>query len=266
MAEIVTASDLGLSLNGRLAVWSVSADTPMDEVLANLGTPIMEVDNLVVSTAVDAIVRLLRGQTKDYLPSFISIGSGGDLDQVTLLDTGARVGPNLADSYMRATTTRIPILTTEDGEESNEWSYVAVARPHEALSPIINELAVETGNGTLISHYITDADPSGRATRYCKTSLEYLIIRWTYSLSLSISGSIIIDETPTGTYLVVVDENGDTIFTILAEPRPGAATSTALLSQVTTGESGTIDVQINGTLTSQLVSGGSATITLQVIS
>lgn len=263
MANIITVSESDITLKGSFEMWAVPADVPYDDVLNNLGTPILAADNLVVSSAINVLVQLLRGKYEEYLPSFISIGSGGDLSQSTKLDTGARVGAAVTDTSMRATTARIPIVTTQDGENGNRWYYIAVARPHEAISPIINELGVETRNGTLISHYITAPDAAGLATKYTKTSLEYLVIRWRYELSLLINATIDVPSTSEeGWYLVITLADGTQITTALVAPRAGSATVLSLLAQVSSGAYGTIDVQSNYTITSATADGTPATIAL----
>lgn len=261
--NITSGAQLGL--RGRLAVYSIPATIPEGELLNSLNEPIFEAKNLVVSSATTALVQLLRGNVADYLPAYISIGSGGDFSQSTLLDTGARVGPQITDLALRAVTARIPIIHTEDGANSTTWSYVAVARPHEAISPIINELGVETRAGTLISHYVTDADDAGRSLRYCKTSLEYLVIRWTYELSLTLNVTDEpLAEVTEGYFLSITSESTEYL-TAQAIPRAGAATALALLSQTADGSAGTIDVQANYTVTSQEADGSAATITLEEV-
>ena len=266
MVDFSVHSGAELGLKGSLAVYSVPADVDEAEVLDYLDTPVFSAKNLVVSSATTALVQLLRGNVADYMPAYISIGSGGDFSQTTLLDTGARVGPQITDLGLRAVTARIPIIHTEDGANNTTWAYVAVARPHEAISPIINELGVETRSGTLISHYVTDADDAGRALRYCKTSLEYLVIRWTYELSLTLN----VVDTPISEvnegYFLAMDINGTEYLTAEAIPRAGAATAVALLSQTSDGSAGTIDVQADYTITSQEADGSAATISLTEVS
>jgi len=249
MVELLAADMPATCLVGTFSVWKVAADVPYEEVLTHLGEPLLEAKNLVVGNALHVLVQLLRGNTEDYTPAYITIGSGGDLDQVFRLDQGARVPASIADTYIRRPEARIPIVVTEDGDKPNVWHYVAVARPHEALTPVINELGVETRNGTLISHYISEEDSTGRATRYVKTSLEYLIIKWRYelTLALNITGS---DLAPVsgGVYLPFTLANGVTIMTVLVEPRPGASTTRALYFQLSNGTAGTVDIQNNSTL------------------
>ena len=263
MAKVDANTGSAGGLKGRLEVWTLPADAELD--LNNLGNPSWQADNLVVNSAADVVVGLLRGQVEDFLPSYISVGSGGDLNQDTGLDTGARVGPAITDASMRSTVARIPIATTEDGNLSNEWSYVAVARPHEAISPLLNEFGVESSNGTLISHFVTAADSTGRATRYCKTSLEYLVIRWTYTFTIATSDFTIVAGPEPGTYLVIDTSTGDQLYTLRADENAGSSTFLSFLTTVTTGAPGTIDLQSDNTVISQLADGSSASIDTQDI-
>lgn len=259
-AEAFTGAASGLQ--GSLEVWTIPAGAEPD--LDNLGEPTWQAKNLVVNSASDVIVGLLRGKVEDFLPSYISVGAGGDLNQTTGTDTGGRVGPQVEDTSMRSTVARIPIATTEDGNLTNEWAYVAVARPHEAISPMLNEFGVESANGTLISHYVTAADSSGRATRYCKTSLEYLVIRWTYSFTVATSEFAIVEGPEDGIYLVI-NSDGDEIYTLRASENPGSNTFLSFLTTITTGANGTIDLQSDNTVISQLADGTSASIDTQEI-
>lgn len=262
MVEITASSRHCAELKGSFTIWSVPADVPYEEVLNNLGTPILDAQNLVVNSALTVLVQLMRGNTNDYVPAYITIGSGGDLNQTTRLNTGSRVAASITDTYVRMPVARIPIVLTEDAAETNSWYYVAVARPHEALAPIINELGVETRNGTLVSHYITDSDPTlaGRAQRYVKTSLEYLIIRWKYELALVTNLAAEEIDALEGTYLPFTTGDGDVIYVLLVEPRAGASTAVALLFQLSDGSYGTVDVQPDGTVTSNTSDGTPATI------
>jgi hypothetical protein len=262
MAKVDVSSQVTSGLRGRLEAWTVPADQELD--LEALGEPMWRARNLVVNSASDVIVGLLRGNVADYLPSYISVGSGGDLDQSSGLDTGARVGPAVTDTGMRSTVARIPIATTEDGDYSNEWSYVAVARPHEAISPLLNEFGVESANGTLISHFVAAEDTTGRATRYCKTSLEYLVIRWTYTFAVATSEFSLVEDIESGTYLVI-GEDGEEVFTLRASQNPGSNTFLSFLATLTTGALGTIDLQSDKTIISQLADGTAASIDTQDI-
>ena len=172
-------------LQGRVSVFRVPAEVEYKDVLAHYGTPLFSGNNVVVENSKTILQNLLRGKIQDYLPSFISIGDGGDSTQAAGIDTGTRVAPDVADATMRSTVARIPIIQTIY-VDSDTWEYVAVARPNEALASIINEFGVEAANGSLLAHFVTDPDATtGRATRYIKTSLEYLVIRWQFTLRTS---------------------------------------------------------------------------------
>lgn len=261
MVKISPSSYCASGLRGSLEVWS--AATKPD--LKNLGLPDWSAKNLVVNSAVDVVVGLLRGKVEEFLPSYITVGSGGDLDPTSGLDTGVRVGPAVTDTVVRKTVARIPITSTEDGAFSNAWSYVAVARPHEAISPLLNEFAVESADGTLISHFVSEADSSGRSTRYCKTSLEYLVIKWSYTFTLANSEFSVVAGPKPGTYLVINSSTGEQLFTLSAEENPGSSTFLSFLTTITTGAPGSIDLQSDNTVISQLADGTTASIDTQDI-
>ncbi len=263
MGKVSAITGVTSGLSGRLEVWSVPAKQEPD--LKSLGEPAWKADNLVVNSAADVVVGLLRGKVEDFLPSYICVGVGGDLNQLSGLDTGLRVGPEITDTSMRSAVARIPIATTEDGALSNEWSYVAVARPHEAISPLLNEFGVESSNGTLISHYVSPADSTGRSTRYCKTSLEYLVVRWTYTFTIATSEFAIVAGPEPGTYLVINTSTGDQLFTLSASENPGSSTFLSFLTTIATGAPGTIDLQSDNTVISQSADGTSASIDTQDI-
>lgn len=159
---------------------------------------IHEGENLVVASANTVIAKLLQRDFTNYMPFYVTLGSGGDLEQVAKSDTGGRVAPEVGDTEVRSVVAKLPIVQVTSPASTSPspspspspdnpttlWTYVAIARPHEALTTSLNELAVETLNGTLFSHYVTPVDDSGRATRYVKSSLEYLIVRWSFSLEL----------------------------------------------------------------------------------
>lgn len=144
--------------------------------------------NLVVNDAEKMLVGLLRRDIANYIPQNVVIGTGGDLEQVSKLDSGARVAPAATDSEVRQVLARLPIVQVEYDAEANpnQWTYVAIAKPAVAVTGQLNELGLESANGTLISHFVTQPDPGEvRARKYVKSTLEYLVVRWTLTLSLS---------------------------------------------------------------------------------
>jgi hypothetical protein len=159
---------------------------------------IHEGQNLIVASANTIMAQLLQRNFTDYMPFYITMGDGGDLEQVAKSDTGGRVAPETTDTEIRSVIAKLPIVqvtspastspspspSPSPDNPTSMWTYVAIARPHEALTTSLNELGVETLNGTLFSHYITPVDDTGRATKYVKSSLEYLVIRWSFSLEM----------------------------------------------------------------------------------
>lgn len=140
-------------------------------------------DNLVVTSAQSIIVGLLKRDFANFTPHYITIGDGGDLEQVAKIDSGARVAPADTDTEVRRVITKLPIVQVENTSETS-WTYVAVASKGEAVTPALNELGLEAANGTLMSHYVTPSNGDGRATTYPKVSGEFLVIRWTLEFTL----------------------------------------------------------------------------------
>ena len=262
MAEFTDSPEV--KLYGRLAVYASPQGAPLSRVLADRSKLLFEGENLVVEGARRSIVNLLRGNFQDFVPSFISVGGGGDLDQTTLVDTGSRVAPLATDSRLRDLQYRIPIIKTEDGNNPNEWAYVAVARPAEAISQKLNEFGVESRNGTLISHYITAPDQSGRATTYVKTGLENLVIRWTYSLQVILNGEIVEDPRTVGLFIAFTlqDGSGSTL-SIPAGINPGSNTELSFPVTLADGSLGTLDVNPDKTVTVITSNGSAASLSLE---
>jgi hypothetical protein len=175
---------------GKVKLFRFPADSFSEEtVYASLSwvVPVLEQSNLVVGSAELVVSKLLQREFADYMPAFIVLGSGGDLEQEALIDSGARVAPAADDQAIRQVVAKLPIIQViPDESVENTWSYVAIARPTEALTASLNELGIETQNGTLISHFVTN--PVGdevRSHKYAKSSLEYLVIQWSLTFNLS---------------------------------------------------------------------------------
>jgi hypothetical protein len=183
--SVSTQDSLKASLSGRLQVYSIPSDKkfPME----CLGDPVIDHENLVVNGASTVLSKLLQRSFSEYMPRFITLGSGGDLEQLSKVDSGSRVAPAVTDDSMREVIARLPIILVDPDETAeNTWTYVAIARPVEALSAIINEFGVESENETLISHFVTATLPGeSRSEKFSKSSLEYLVIRWTFTLNLN---------------------------------------------------------------------------------
>jgi hypothetical protein len=150
------------------------------------GDDVHEFNNLVVNSASSVLLGLLQRDFGNFAPTNIGIGDGGDLEQDAKIDSGARVAPAATDTEIRSAVSKVPITQVEvDATNPNKITYIAVAKPTEAVTPSINELTLESANGTLISHFVTESDSTGRARKYPKSSLEYLIIRWTIELTVN---------------------------------------------------------------------------------
>jgi len=145
-------------------------------------------DNLVVNSAETVLVGLMRRDIAAYIPQNVVIGTGGDLEQVSKLDSGARVAPAATDTEVRQVIARLPIVQVvyDEAADPNTFTYVAIAKPSEATTGSLNELGLESANQTLISHYVTEpAAGETRAKKFPKSTLEYLVVRWSLTLTLS---------------------------------------------------------------------------------
>lgn len=174
-----------IRLSGRVEVARYAG--PLHEASTDACLGGFSGDNLIVNTAENVLVGLMRRDVAAYLPQSVVIGSGGDLEQVSKLDSGARVAPASSDTEVRQVIARLPIVqvTYDAGVDPNTFTYVAVAKPAEATTGSLNELGLEAANGTLISHYVTEVGDDGtRARKFAKSTLEYLVVRWSLTLSL----------------------------------------------------------------------------------
>lgn len=180
-------SELPLKISGYLELYS--CPDGKDPLNTRNCSPILAKKNLIVNSAKESIVNLLAG-VPGYRPTYITIGNGGDYDQVSKTDTGLMSPAMNTDTSVRRLIYRLPIVTQEILSDSS-WRYVAIAEPESFTANDIDEFAVETGTHTLISHVITEeSGPGARATKYAKSHLEYLIVKWTFTLSLDTSSSV----------------------------------------------------------------------------
>lgn len=141
-------------------------------------------DNLVVNDAQKVISGLMR-RDSGYEPKWVVVGDGGDYEQVSKVDSGARVAPDVSDTEVRSVIDKIPIVAVDSMDDAT-WVYTAIAGKLQAVSPAINEFAIEAANGTLISHFITAPEGVGlRAKKYAKSGAEYLVVKWTMTLTLT---------------------------------------------------------------------------------
>lgn len=168
------------TLTGHIRVYTSETDPLVTDQL----TCIIDHKNLVVDSAETVLIGLLSRNFANYSPYYICIGSGGDIDPETGLDAGERVPPASTDTSIRSLVLRIPIIQTDVSD--NTITYTAIARPHQGITSALNELTLETMNNTLISHYVDQSDPGEvRAKKHVKTSLEYLVIRWSLTFTLN---------------------------------------------------------------------------------
>lgn len=170
--QVKTKDTMTFSLKGRL------------HVEALLGTEVIwkiSDHNLICDDVKKIILGLFGRDLDNKMISYISIGTGGDLNPATLLDTGARVAPQPQEDKMRAELYRAYIANVETDEVNLENIYTALAPPEEAISADINEFGLFSEDGTMMAHFVTDPAMSGRAKTYNKTALLYLVVRWTWA-------------------------------------------------------------------------------------
>lgn len=178
-------STAGINLEGSIKVITIPSDVSFEEVLTSEGKTLIDGKNLIVSSASNIILGLLRRNFSDFEPRYITIGSGGDLEQVSGADSGTRVAPAVSDTAVRRVVARIPIVMVQT-DSADSITFIGIAKPHEALSGSINEFGIESSNLTLFSHFITQPEVGEtRARKYPKSSLEYLVVRWTIRLTLN---------------------------------------------------------------------------------
>lgn len=137
--------------------------------------------NLVADDAEKIILGLFGRDLDNKMISYISVGTGGDLNPTTLLDTGQRVGPEPEEGSMRREIHRESLANVETDKANVKNIYTSVVKPEDAISTGINEFGLFSQDGTMLAHFVTDPDISGRAKKYDKTALLYLVARWTWS-------------------------------------------------------------------------------------
>jgi hypothetical protein len=137
--------------------------------------------NMISDDAKKIILGLFGRDLENKMISYISVGTGGDLDPSTLLDTGARVAPQAQENKMRNAIHNEFLANVESDEVNLKNIYTSVVRPEDAISTDINEFGLFSQDGTMLAHFVTDPDMSGRAKKYNKTALLYLVIRWTWA-------------------------------------------------------------------------------------
>lgn len=132
--------------------------------------------NHICDNAVLLLLGLLGRDFDNKMISKVHIATGGDLDPVTGLDTGARVAPRDEETKVRQLLFACPVANFET--DSTKVTFTAVAKTNEANSDTINEFALVSEDGTILSHFVTQADFTGRAAKYVKDDLLYLVVRW----------------------------------------------------------------------------------------
>jgi hypothetical protein len=134
--------------------------------------------NHISDSAVDILLGLLARDLDNKIVSIISVGTGGDINPATGLDTGARFAPEDTEDVMRQPIFDAPVSHVETDSINKRIIYTAVLKTEEGNSDSINELGLLSEDGTMLSHFITPAGGGGRATKYEKTDLLYMVVRW----------------------------------------------------------------------------------------
>jgi len=137
--------------------------------------------NLICDDVEKIILGLFGRDMDNKMISYISVGTGGDLNPQTLLDTGARVAPQPQEDKMRRELHREYIANVESDEIRMQNVYTSVVSVESAISDDINEFGLFSEDSTMMAHFVTDPDMSGRARKYQKTALLYLVVRWTWA-------------------------------------------------------------------------------------
>lgn len=134
----------------------------------------VEFHNEFTDLAESIILNTIRGTERI---KEIHVGTGGDLDPTTLVDTGARVAPVGTETTIRRKVFEMPIQYTAASGSTVEL--YGAARPESFTSTEINELALITTDNNMLSHWVSIADPAtGRATDYTKTEFMWLVVKW----------------------------------------------------------------------------------------
>ena len=167
---------LGFELKGRIEVLRVTEGQ---------ATTLFAGKNLIADGAVDIMLGFLSRDLDNKMITYVDVGTGGDVNPATGLDTGARVAPQNDETDIRVLLYRSPIANIEPDVNTKEVVFTAVVKPEDGNDPAINEFALLSYDGTMLAHFVTPEDPgSGRAEQYEKTALMYLVIRWTMTPTL----------------------------------------------------------------------------------
>lgn len=134
--------------------------------------------NHISDSAIDILLGLLARDLDNKVVSTISVGTGGDINPATGLDTGARFAPLDTEEAMRQPIFDAPIAHVEKDSINKRITYTTVLKTEEGNSDSINELGLLSEDGTMLSHFITLVGGGGRATKYEKTDLLYMVVRW----------------------------------------------------------------------------------------
>lgn len=182
---------------GRPALFVAPADADPFDPAAR--TPLAAGRNVVCFGMYDAIQHGFMLRSFDaWAPASIALGFGGDYDQpddpdaTAPTDQGRRVDPQYSDAYVRKQFHVAAVRQVREGLPTSDRRavFVAVIRPddgttdaEDAARPFLNEFGLLSRNGTLLAHFVPEADPdTGRARRYAKSSALWLVIEWTVEL------------------------------------------------------------------------------------
>jgi len=172
MSKLIVQDKIEIELRGEVEVVFRSLDGTPGEVLV--------MKNHISDSAIDVLLGLLARDIEAKIVSTISVGTGGDINPATGLDTGARFPPQDTEETMRQPIFDAPIAHIEKDLINKRIIYTAVLKTEAGNSDSINELGLLSEDGTMLSHFVTPADPGlgGRAKRYEKTNLLYMVVRW----------------------------------------------------------------------------------------
>ena len=178
-----TSSNFPATVVGRPSIYSVPVG--VDPSDANNWQEIHAGVNTICVGMYDSMHNMLMRNFDDWQPTTITTGFGGDWDQAATANQGSRQPPAFTDAAVRKPIYRAPIVQVVPGLD-RRLCYIAIVRPEDgntdiadATKPYINELGLLANNGTRLAHYVTPiATGQVYATRYAKSQVEWLVIKW----------------------------------------------------------------------------------------
>ena len=108
--------------------------------------------------------------------AFIDIGNGGDAEPISKADTGQRVAPVSTETSIRSRISRLNIDWVQD--MTTYKNFIAATNPQQLNDRPFNEVALIANSGRMLAHWVFERTSNGRAKKYTKTDLLWLIYTW----------------------------------------------------------------------------------------